>query len=53
MLNIHRYFKKKSPSKEEIAGTKDQEAPAMATTEAYRLQKEFVPLAWTDRQTLV
>ena len=52
-LNIHRYFKVKSPSKEEVAGTKDQEVPAMTTTEAYRLQKDFVPLAWTDGQTLV
>ena len=51
--SIHRYFKVKSPSKEDIAGTKDQEAPAMTTTEAYRLQKDFVPLAWTDGQTLV
>ena len=35
-LNIHRYFKVKSPSKEEVAGSKDQEVPAMTNTEAYR-----------------
>lgn len=53
MLNIHRYFKRKSPSKEKIAGAKDQEPLSIETTEAYRIQREFKPLEWTDGATLI